>query len=151
MPQARYSGVVKVGTDLGPSPIEFQAESIYDQMPHATVPATLSGTMSAESLTQQWLRQNVSSYPHKDRLFLDIDTALARFPTIRPKSDVYSSVFITFPSQSHELIFLLQPTMMAALSFFSVFTASFQFYSRPLHITFQSPCGSPKTTPANPP
>ncbi|KAH7930812.1 UEV-domain-containing protein [Leucogyrophana mollusca] len=46
--------------------------------------------MSAESLTQKWLRQNVSSYPQKDRVYVDIDAALRRFPTLRPKSDVYT-------------------------------------------------------------
>ncbi|KAG1756823.1 UEV-domain-containing protein [Suillus paluster] len=46
--------------------------------------------MSAESLIQRWLRQNVSSYSQKDRVFLDLDTALARFSTLRPKSDVYT-------------------------------------------------------------
>jgi ESCRT-I complex subunit TSG101 len=56
--------------------------------------------MSAESLTQRWLRHNVSSYPHKDRVFLDFDTALIRFSTLRPKSDVYSSVIIGFRCRS---------------------------------------------------
>ncbi|KAF9005616.1 UEV domain-containing protein [Cyathus striatus] len=47
--------------------------------------------MSApDSLTQKWLRQNIHSYPNRDRVFLDIDAALARFPTLRPKSDVYT-------------------------------------------------------------
>ncbi|KIM65217.1 hypothetical protein SCLCIDRAFT_113098 [Scleroderma citrinum Foug A] len=46
--------------------------------------------MSAESLTQRWLRQNVSSYPSKDHVFVDIDAALARFTTLHPKSDVYT-------------------------------------------------------------
>ncbi|KAG1853686.1 UEV domain-containing protein [Suillus subalutaceus] len=46
--------------------------------------------MSTESLTQRWLRQNVSSYTQKDRVLLDFDTALARFTTLRPKSDVYT-------------------------------------------------------------
>ncbi|KII88560.1 hypothetical protein PLICRDRAFT_698920 [Plicaturopsis crispa FD-325 SS-3] len=41
------------------------------------------------SLTQKWLRQNVNSYPEKDRVFADIDAALGRYPTLRPKSDVY--------------------------------------------------------------
>ncbi|KAH7916050.1 UEV domain-containing protein [Hygrophoropsis aurantiaca] len=45
--------------------------------------------MSAESLTQKWLRQNVNSYPQRDRVYIDIDAALARFSTLRPKSDVY--------------------------------------------------------------
>ncbi|KIK95890.1 hypothetical protein PAXRUDRAFT_32729 [Paxillus rubicundulus Ve08.2h10] len=46
--------------------------------------------MSAESLTQKWLRQNTSSYQHKDRVYLDTDAALSRFATLRPKSDVYT-------------------------------------------------------------
>ncbi|KAF9246552.1 UEV domain-containing protein [Melanogaster broomeanus] len=45
--------------------------------------------MSAESVTQKWLRQNTGSYPHNDRVYVDIDDALSRFPTLRPKSDVY--------------------------------------------------------------
>ncbi|KAF9227963.1 UEV-domain-containing protein [Gyrodon lividus] len=46
--------------------------------------------MSVESLTQKWLRQNTSSYLHKDRVYVDTDATLARFPTLRPKSDVYT-------------------------------------------------------------
>ncbi|KAG1731916.1 UEV-domain-containing protein [Suillus lakei] len=46
--------------------------------------------MSTESLTQRWLRQNVSSYAQKDRVLLDFDATLARFTTLRPKSDVYT-------------------------------------------------------------
>ncbi|OJA21592.1 hypothetical protein AZE42_01678 [Rhizopogon vesiculosus] len=46
--------------------------------------------MSAESLTQRWLRQNVTSYPNKDRVFADFHTALSRFSSLRPKSDVYT-------------------------------------------------------------
>jgi hypothetical protein len=42
--------------------------------------------------TQKWLRQNVHSYPQKDLVYADVDSALARFPTLRPKLDVYSSV-----------------------------------------------------------
>ncbi|KAF7970020.1 hypothetical protein HWV62_25396 [Athelia sp. TMB] len=42
------------------------------------------------ALTQQWLRQSVQSYAHKDRVYADIDAALARFQTLRPKSDVYT-------------------------------------------------------------
>ena len=46
----------------------------------------------ASALTQKWLRQNVQSYAQKDRVYADIDAALARFQTLRPKSDVYSEV-----------------------------------------------------------
>jgi ESCRT-I complex subunit TSG101 len=50
----------------------------------------------AESLTQKWLRQNVHLYPHKDRVYSDVDAVLSRFPTLRPKTDVYSSVTPNF-------------------------------------------------------
>jgi hypothetical protein len=46
----------------------------------------------SESLTQKWLRQHLRPYPDRDRVFADVDALLARFPTLRPKSDVYSSV-----------------------------------------------------------
>lgn len=53
----------------------------------------LSPSLSmSESLTQKWLRQNVSPYSNRERVYADIDALLARFPTLRPKSDVYSSV-----------------------------------------------------------
>lgn len=45
-----------------------------------------------QSLTQKWLRQNILQYSQQDRVFADIDAALARFPNLRPKSDIYSSV-----------------------------------------------------------
>ncbi|KAJ2921907.1 hypothetical protein H1R20_g15191, partial [Candolleomyces eurysporus] len=46
---------------------------------------------SKESLTQAWLRQNVQFYASRDRVFADIDQTLSRFPSLRPKSDVYSA------------------------------------------------------------
>lgn len=46
--------------------------------------------MSTESLTQRWLRQNVSSYPHGDRVFVDVDAAITRFNALRPKTEVYT-------------------------------------------------------------
>jgi len=107
--------------------------------------------MSAESLTQRWLRQNVISYPNKDRVFLDFDTVLNRFSTLRPKSDVYSSVISISPyHKTQALIFLLQPTMMAAHNFSYVSMVFFLYPFEPLHIIFQSPFGSPKSIPANP-
>ena len=48
--------------------------------------------MSVVTLTQKWLRQIVQAYSHKDRVYIDVDKALTRFSTLRPKSDVYSSV-----------------------------------------------------------
>lgn len=52
-------------------------------------------TMSSatESLAQKWLRQNVQSYAFKDAVYAHVDTVLSRFSTVRPKTDVYSSVF----------------------------------------------------------
>ncbi|GLB34989.1 putative UEV-domain-containing protein [Lyophyllum shimeji] len=45
---------------------------------------------SAESLTQKWLRHNVQPYGQRDRVYADVDAALGRFSTLRPKSDVYT-------------------------------------------------------------
>ncbi|KZV72907.1 UEV-domain-containing protein [Peniophora sp. CONT] len=42
------------------------------------------------SLTQQWLRQNISFYSAKDRVYADVDALLPRQPTLRPKTDVYT-------------------------------------------------------------
>jgi hypothetical protein len=52
---------------------------------------------SKESLTQKWLRQNIQPYLHPDRVFSDVDVTLARFSSLRPKTDVYSSVSAFFP------------------------------------------------------
>ncbi len=46
----------------------------------------------AETLTQKWLRQNVQPYVHPERVFADIDATLTRFPTLRPKTDAYSTL-----------------------------------------------------------
>lgn len=45
---------------------------------------------SQENLIHKWLRQNIQPYTHRDTLFQHIATTLARYPTIRPKTDVYS-------------------------------------------------------------
>ncbi|KAJ7219235.1 UEV-domain-containing protein [Mycena pura] len=42
------------------------------------------------SLTQKWLRENIAPYPAPDRVYADIDTTLARYPSLRPKSDIYT-------------------------------------------------------------
>ena len=44
------------------------------------------------SLTQKWLRQNIQSYSHKDIVYSHVDTVLAVYPTLRPKTDVYSTI-----------------------------------------------------------
>lgn len=47
--------------------------------------------IASMSLTQQWLRDKAASYSAADRVYSDIDAALVRFPTLRPKLDVYST------------------------------------------------------------
>ncbi|KDR81574.1 hypothetical protein GALMADRAFT_60406 [Galerina marginata CBS 339.88] len=44
----------------------------------------------SSSLTQKWLRQTVQPYPNHPRVYADVDSVLPRFPTLRPKSDVYT-------------------------------------------------------------
>ena len=50
----------------------------------------LSSSRMSLSLTQQWLRQNISFYSAKDRVYADVDALLPAQPTLRPKTDVYS-------------------------------------------------------------
>lgn len=44
------------------------------------------------TLTQKWLRQNITAYNDGNRVFADVDATLSLYPTLRPKTDVYSSV-----------------------------------------------------------
>ncbi|KAL6300171.1 UEV domain-containing protein [Sparassis latifolia] len=44
----------------------------------------------AASLMHRWLRQNIQPYAHQDVVFPDVAAALARYPTLRPKTDVYT-------------------------------------------------------------
>ena len=60
--------------------------------------------MTPSSLTLQWLRQNVQPYLNKDSVYIHIDAALSRFPTLRPKSDIYSPVFFSFSQPFNHLI-----------------------------------------------
>ena len=43
------------------------------------------------SVTQNWLRQHITAYAHPDPVFAHIVSLLHLYPTIRPKSDVYSA------------------------------------------------------------
>ena len=78
---------------------------------------------SHENLTHKWLRQNIQAYAHRDTLFQHVDTALARYPTIRPKTDVYSSVPVFHrpraAAHAHAPL-VFQPSMTAAHSSCSV-------------------------------
>ncbi|KAG7452551.1 UEV-domain-containing protein [Guyanagaster necrorhizus] len=42
------------------------------------------------TLTQKWLRQNIQPYSSRERVYSDTDVALSRYPSLRPKSDVYT-------------------------------------------------------------
>lgn len=74
---------------------------------------------SKESLTQKWLRQNAQPYLQADRVFTDIDATLARFSSLRPKTDVYSSVFEFLPYVFHLTCMSIQLMTMVVLSCYS--------------------------------
>ena len=42
------------------------------------------------TVVQNWLRQNVQSYPRHERVYADGDAALSAYVTLRVKTDVYS-------------------------------------------------------------
>lgn len=65
-----------------------------------------AGSVQPESLTQKWLRQNVQTYAHKDTVYSHVDAVLNRYTTIRPKTDVYSSVLTSWTSYSMKLIII---------------------------------------------
>lgn len=44
------------------------------------------------SSTQQWLRENTRFYTNSSRTYADVDAVLPRYPSLRPKTDVYSLV-----------------------------------------------------------
>jgi len=78
---------------------------------------------STESLTQKWLRQNIATYNDGNRVFADVDSTLSLFPTLRPKTEVYSSV--TCPERpfdptdvSSSFHCYPQPMTTVALNFF---------------------------------
>ena len=52
--------------------------------------ALASSAMSNLNLTQKWLLKEVARYPLKDIVYTDVDSALAAYPTLRPKTDIYS-------------------------------------------------------------
>jgi ESCRT-I complex subunit TSG101 len=42
------------------------------------------------SLTQQWLRQNIRPYNDSDRIYNDSLSVLVKYPSLRPKTDIYT-------------------------------------------------------------
>ena len=86
------------GTTPAPKPAVRIAASVRCGSPFVppwlTVVVVASGqTMSSsKSLTQKWLRQNIAAYNDGNRVFADIDATLSLYPTLRPKTEVYSSV-----------------------------------------------------------
>jgi ESCRT-I complex subunit TSG101 len=56
------------------------------------------------SITQNWLRQQITAYTHPDNVFAHIVSLLLLYPTIRPKSDVYSArILMSLQSISNTL------------------------------------------------
>jgi ESCRT-I complex subunit TSG101 len=51
------------------------------------------------SLTQKWLRQNIQPYARRDIVYNHVDAVLAAYPTLRPKTDVYSTLRICLLSR----------------------------------------------------
>jgi ESCRT-I complex subunit TSG101 len=45
---------------------------------------------------ERWLREHAGSYGERERVCADVGAALARFPSLRPKSDMYSQS-LSFP------------------------------------------------------
>ena len=58
------------------------------------------------SLTQHWLRQNISAYSHPDPVFSHILNLLLLFPTIRPKSDIYSEHSVSSIHPISQIIYI---------------------------------------------
>jgi ESCRT-I complex subunit TSG101 len=42
------------------------------------------------TVVQNWLRQNVQSYPRHERVYADVDAALSAYAALKVKTDVYS-------------------------------------------------------------
>ena len=42
------------------------------------------------TVVQNWLRQNVQSYPRHERVYADADATISAYTTLRVKTDVYS-------------------------------------------------------------
>lgn len=57
---------------------------------YTTASTTISMSSANLTLTQKWLRGAASPYQQEDRVYLDVDAVLATYPTLRPKTDVYS-------------------------------------------------------------
>jgi ESCRT-I complex subunit TSG101 len=57
----------------------------------------------SQALTRQWLRQNISIYPAKDRVYADVDTTLDSASTLRPKTDIYSAHAANLSNRLHRL------------------------------------------------
>lgn len=50
----------------------------------------------ALSLTQKWLKQVLAPYPQRDQIYIDVDSTLATYSTLKPKNDVYSESYVGF-------------------------------------------------------
>jgi hypothetical protein len=82
--------------------------------------------MSSDSLnlTQKWLRHNIATYDDRDRVFSDVDSTLSAYSTLRPKTDIYSSLSRPIFASSLTLPLLLKLMTMAVLNYSSACMAS---------------------------
>ena len=58
---------------------------------HSPVPvrSLLLPTMNND-LTASWLKQNIALYRNSNRVYIDTLAVLEQYPSLRPKTDVYS-------------------------------------------------------------
>ena len=83
-----------------------------------SIPNPLTPRMPPPS-TQSWLRENARLYANPHAVYAHTDALLARFPPIRPKTDVYSSASLSFAqATAHPLLYSLRRRQnpVAALS-----------------------------------
>ena len=60
-------------------------------------------SLDSLNLTQKWLRHNIATYDDRDRVFSDVDSTLSTYSTLRPKTDIYSSLSRPDPSSLFSL------------------------------------------------
>jgi len=119
--------------------------------PSLSIPNPLTPRMPLSS-TQAWLRENARFYSNPTPVYAHADALLARFPPIRPKTDVYSSAIAPSLSLSdHCSPSSPQLTTTGEPSCSSVFMALSPSRTGRPPTTFPSRSGSPETIQGNTP
>lgn len=75
------------------------------------------------NLTQKWLRNNIATYDDRDRVFSDVDSTLSAHSTLRPKTDIYSSLSrpILTPTLTLPLVQLMTTVVLNSSSVYTVY------------------------------